>query len=95
MLIDGILALYHEDLRSLYDLSLYIDVADDLRFIRRLQRDIKERGRTMTGVTDQYLDTVRPMHKRYVQPQKDVADMIIDWESYNTDAIKKLSENLK
>ena len=77
ILVDGILLLADARLRPLFDIKVYVDVADDVRFIRRLQRDVVERGRTMDSVIQQYLTTVRPMHLEFVEPSKRYADIIL------------------
>jgi uridine kinase len=94
IVIDGILSLYDERLRALYNLSVYVDVDADLRFIRRLRRDMAERGRSMDSVVEQYLDTVKPMHDRYVTPQKAMADVIISWKHKSENAVKMLASVL-
>ena len=91
ILVDGIFALHDEALRRLYDMGVYIEVSDDVRFIRRLGRDMRERGRSLDSVVNQYLATVKPMHDTYVAPQKRVADIIISWEQYNDRAIAMLA----
>jgi uridine kinase len=77
VVVEGILVLADEDLRSLMDLKIYVDTDADLRLARRMERDIEERGRTPQSVLTQYLTTVRPMHLQYVEPSKRYADMII------------------
>ena len=77
VVVEGILVLADEDLRSLMDLKIYVDTDADLRLARRMERDIEERGRTAQSVLTQYLTTVRPMHLQYVEPSKRYADMII------------------
>jgi len=77
VLIEGLFALYDEDLRKMMSLKIFVDTAPDVRFIRRLQRDIAERGRTVDSVTSQYLETVRPMHKQFIEPTKRHADVIL------------------
>lgn len=77
IVVEGILIFAEHDLRELFDVKIFVDTADDLRFIRRLQRDIAERGRTMDNVITQYLSTVRPMHMDFVEPSKRYADVII------------------
>lgn len=77
ILVEGILIFVDKALRQLMDLKIYVDTPDDLRFIRRLQRDVLERGRTVEHVIEQYLDTVRPMHLEFVEPSKRHADVII------------------
>lgn len=77
ILVEGILLFADVRLRQLFDVKVYVDVADDVRFIRRLQRDVVERGRTMESVIQQYLTTVRPMHLEFVEPSKRYADIIL------------------
>ncbi|BAJ63997.1 uridine kinase [Anaerolinea thermophila] len=77
ILVDGILIFYEPALRALFDVKLFVDTDPDIRFIRRLQRDIVERGRTTDSVIRQYLETVRPMHLEFVEPTKRYADVII------------------
>lgn len=91
IVVDGILALHDPELRQLFDLKIYVDVDDDVRFIRRLRRDVVERGRTVDSVIMQYLASVKDMHDQYVAPQKYVADLIISWMSYNDRAVAMLN----
>ena len=77
ILVDGILIFAIEELRDLFDIKVFIDADPDIRLARRLQRDILERGRSPQSVIDQYLKTVRPMHRQYVEPAKRYADIII------------------
>jgi len=77
ILVEGLLLFADARLRQLFDVKVYVDVADDVRFIRRLQRDVVERGRTMDSVIQQYLTTVRPMHLEFVEPSKRYADVIL------------------
>ncbi len=77
IVVEGILVLAEPELRKLMDLRIYIDTDSDLRFIRRMMRDITERERTVQSVTEQYLDTVRPMHLQFVEPAKRYADIIV------------------
>jgi uridine kinase len=83
ILIEGILLFAEPELRELFDLRIYVDTDADIRFIRRLKRDIEERGRTTTSVINQYLDTVRPMHLEFVEPSKRYASVIIPEGGYN------------
>jgi uridine kinase len=83
VLVEGILLFTDERMRELCDLKLFVDTDADLRFIRRLQRDIKERGRTTESVIQQYQATVRPMHLEFVEPSKRYADLIIPEGGYN------------
>ncbi len=77
IIVEGILIFAEPKLRDIFDVKLFVDTDPDLRFIRRLQRDIAERGRTMEKVIQQYLTTVRPMHLEFVEPSKRYADVII------------------
>lgn len=77
IIIEGILVLEDARIRELADIKIFVEADDDLRFIRRLQRDIKERGRTIESVVSQYLQTVKPMHYAFVKPTKRYADIII------------------
>jgi uridine kinase len=77
IVIEGLFALYDADLRKMMSLKIYVDTAADVRFIRRMQRDITERGRSVESVVGQYLDTVRPMHKQFIEPTKRHADVIL------------------
>ena len=77
ILVDGILIFTKRKLRELMDIKVYVDTDADVRFIRRLERDIHERGRSLDAVITQYLETVRPMHLKFVEPSKRFADVII------------------
>lgn len=77
IVVEGLYALYDTKLRNLMSLKIYVDTASDVRFIRRLQRDIAERGRNTESVVNQYLETVRPMHKQFIEPTKRNADVIL------------------
>lgn len=77
IVVEGILIFAEPKLRKLFDVKIFVDTDDDIRFIRRLERDIAERGRTMNTVIRQYLSTVRPMHLDFVEPSKRFADVII------------------
>lgn len=87
ILLEGILILAIPTLRELLDVKLFVDTDADLRFIRRLRRDMAERGRTVDGVVDQYLATVRPMHLEFVESSKRWADVIIPEGGFNTVAL--------
>lgn len=76
---EGILLLAVPELRSSFDLRIFIDTPADVRALRRLQRDIVERGRTVQSVIKQYLNSVRPMHERFVEPARKTADAVLDW----------------
>lgn len=90
IIVEGILIFTDPDLRRLMDVKVFVDADDDTRFIRRLQRDISERGRTVASVIDQYLGTVKPMHLEFVEPSKRYADIIIPLGGHNTVAIDML-----
>src|SRR3954465_12791638 len=87
---EGILIYTDPALRKLMDVKVFVDTDDDIRFIRRLQRDIAERGRTVQSVIEQYLGTVKPMHLEFVGPSKRYADIIIPRGGHNTVAIDML-----
>jgi uridine kinase len=90
ILVEGILIFVDKGLREMMDVKLYVDTDADLRFIRRLQRDIKERGRTLETVIHQYLNTVRPMHLEFVEPSKRYADVIIPAGGFNETAVEMI-----
>jgi uridine kinase len=94
VVLEGILALYHEQIRAEIDLAVYVQTDADVRVLRRLQRDIDERGRTVEGVVEHYLSTVKPMHEQFVQPTKRDADIIIP-EGSNPKAIELLREKAR
>ncbi len=87
IMIDGILIFVEKALRELCDIKIFVDTDADIRFIRRLQRDLAERGRTTVWVIEQYLTTVRPMHLEFVEPSKRYADVIIPEGGFNTVAL--------
>jgi uridine kinase len=87
ILVEGILIFVEPKLRELFDVKIFVDTDSDIRFIRRLQRDIAERGRTTETVIKQYLNTVRPMHMEFVEPSKRYADVIIPEGGFNTAAL--------
>jgi uridine kinase len=90
LIVEGILIYTDAALRGLMDIKVFVDTDDDTRFIRRLQRDTKERGRTMQSVIDQYLSTVKPMHLDFVEPSKRYADIIVPLGGHNAVAIDML-----
>jgi uridine kinase len=87
VLVEGILIFADKKLREMMDVKIYVDTDADIRFIRRLERDIAERGRTMESVIRQYMDTVRPMHLEFAEPSKRYADIIIPEGGFNTIAV--------
>ena len=90
IIVEGILIYTDAALRALMDVKVFVDTDDDTRFIRRLQRDISERGRTVQSVIDQYLATVKPMHLEFVEPSKRYADIIAPQGGHNAVAIDML-----
>ena len=95
LVIEGLFVLEDEEIRNLLDMKLYIDTDADIRFIRRLKRDVSERGRTIDNVCDQYMNTVRVMHEAFVEPSKRYADVIIPEGSHNTVAIDLLLTKIR
>jgi len=95
ILVEGILVFVEPELRKLFDVKLYVDSDADVRFIRRLRRDILERGRTVESVCEQYLSTVRPMHLEFVEPSKRYADVIIPEGGFNEVAIEMVAARLR
>lgn len=77
VIVEGILVLADAELRDVYDYRIYVDTPDDIRLLRRIERDIRERGRTLESIRDQYLATVRPMHKTYIAPTRSHADLVV------------------
>ncbi|MDO8363150.1 MAG: uridine kinase [Actinomycetota bacterium] len=90
VVVEGILVLYEPTLRERFDLKVYIDTDADLRFIRRLQRDVVERGRTPDSIIHQYLESVRPAHEQFIEPSKRHADVIFPQGGLNAPAIDVL-----
>ena len=95
IVVEGILIFAEPELRPLFDLKIFVDTDGDLRFIRRLQRDITERGRTPETVIKQYLKTVRPMHLEFVEPSKRYADVIIPEGGFNLAALDMVTARIE
>lgn len=95
VIIDGLMVLCDAKIRSLLDLKIFVDTPADIRFIRRLQRDISERGRTMESVIEQYINVVRLGHNEYIEPTKEYADIIIPEGGYNKNALNVLISYVK
>jgi len=91
IIFEGIMIYTDKRVRDLIDLKIYVDTPDDIRFIRRLSRDIKERGRTLDSVVEQYLNVVRPGHFEFIEPTKAYADIIIPEGGHNENALSVLS----
>ena len=90
LIVEGILVFVDPALRALMDIKVFVDTDDDTRFIRRLRRDVAERGRTMDSVIDQYQSTVKPMHLEFVEPSKRYADIILPQGGHNAVAVELL-----
>lgn len=95
IIVEGIFALENETLRDLMDVKIYVDTDADLRILRRLVRDIEQRGRTMESVIDQYLTVVRPMHNQFIEPTKRYADIIIPEGGSNEVAIDIMTTKIQ
>jgi uridine kinase len=95
ILLEGILVLVEEPLRRLMDIKLFIDTDSDVRILRRLQRDIRDRGRSFESVKKQYLDWVRPMHLEFVEPSKRYADLIIPEGAENAVALEAVAARIR
>ena len=95
VIVEGLMVLYEQNIRDLLDLKIYVDTPDDIRFIRRMLRDIHDRGRTLESVVKQYLDAVRPGHASFIEPTKEYADIIIPEGGHNENALKVLISFVK
>jgi uridine kinase len=95
VVVEGILVLWEPALRERFDLKIFVDTPADLRFIRRLQRDVTERARTAESVVDQYLESVRPSHEQFVEPSKRYADVIVPEGGLNRPAIEVLLARIR
>ena len=93
VILEGIFALYDEEINEMLDLRLYVETDADVRIIRRIQRDVIERGRDLEGVIEQYLSTVKPMHEQFVEPTKKHADLVVP-EGANSVAVNLLAEKI-
>ena len=87
MIVEGILILSHAEIRDLFDIKIYVHADSDERLIRRLKRDITERGRDINEVLQRYQNTLKPMHQQFIEPMKEYADIIIPNNKYNTVAV--------
>ena len=95
ILVEGVLALFFSSLRKLYTFNVFLDIPSDIRLIRRINRDMNNRGRTIESITKQYLDTVRPMHEQFVEPSKNYADISIDNEKSIESIIESIMLKIK
>ena len=94
-IVEGILIFAEPRLLAEMDIKVFVDTPDDIRFIRRLRRDIAERGRNVDSVIEQWIETVRPMHQQFVEPSKRVADVIIPEGGYNKVSVDLLSGKIR
>lgn len=95
IIVDGILIFEHKELRDLMDIKVFVDTDADVRLARRIMRDVRQRGRSMESVIDQYITTVKPMHEEFVEPSKKYADVIIPEGGFNSVAVKMLIQNIR
>ena len=95
IIVEGILIFADETLRSLFDIKLFVDTDADVRILRRILRDVEERGRTLESVVTQYLTTVKPMHEQFVEPSKKYADIIIPEGGRNYVALSMVSHRIR
>ncbi|HEX5707861.1 MAG TPA: uridine kinase [Pyrinomonadaceae bacterium] len=95
IILEGILIFAEPRLLNEMDVKIFVDTPDDIRFVRRLRRDITERGRTLESVIEQYLETVRPMHMQFVEPSKRLADVIIPEGGHNLVSIDLISGRIR
>ena len=95
IIVDGILIFENKELRDSMDIKIFVDADADIRFIRRLERDIYERGRTIESVISQYMATVKPMHEQFVEPSKKYADIIVPRGGHNKIALNMIIERIK
>ena len=95
LIVEGILPLAEPELCSLFDYKIYVDTDADERILRRILRDVKERGRSLDSVINQYLTTVKPMHEQFVEPSKRYADIIIPEGGHNQVALDFVMERIR
>lgn len=95
IIVEGILIFENKTLRDMMDIKIFVDTDADIRFIRRLLRDVEERGRTVPSVVEQYCTTVKPMHEQFVEPSKKYADIIVPEGGYNQVALNMIVEKIR
>lgn len=95
IIVEGILIFENKALRDMMDIKIFVDASADIRFIRRLLRDVEERGRTVPSVVDQYCRTVKPMHDQFVEPSKKYADIIVPQGGHNKVALNMIVEKIR
>lgn len=94
VVVEGILIFENKELLDLFDIKVYVDTDADVRILRRILRDVQDRGRTLDSVVTQYLTTVKPMHEQFVEPSKKYADIIIPEGGFNTVALDMLNQRI-
>ena len=95
IILDGIFSLCYPELYRLLDLKIFLDVDSDIRVVRRIGRDMSERGRNFVNSAQQYLNSVKAMHEKYIEPTKSQADFIIPWQDFNDRAVSYIAEIIK
>lgn len=95
IIVDGILIFENKELRDMMDIKIFVDTDADIRFIRRLLRDVEDRGRSLNSVVSQYCTTVKPMHEQFVEPSKKYADIIVPEGGYNVVALNMIIEKIR
>ena len=95
VIVEGILIFHPKELRDLMDIKIFVDTDADVRILRRILRDVKERGRSLDSVIDQYLTTVKPMHEAFVEPSKRNADIIVPNGGENSTAVEMLAHHIR
>jgi len=95
IILDGILIFENKELRDMMDIKIFVDTDADIRFIRRLLRDVEQRGRTLNSVVSQYCTTVKPMHEQFVEPSKKFADIIVPEGGHNEVALNMIIEKIR
>jgi len=95
MIVEGILLFTHPELRKMLDIKIFVHTDSDERLIRRLKRDLNERGRDLNEVLDRYQNTLKPMHQEFIEPSKEYADIIIPYNRYNTVAVDIVREIIR
>ncbi len=95
IIVEGILIFAEEELRDMFDIKLFVDTDADVRILRRILRDVEERGRTLESVVNQYLTTVKPMHEQFVEPSKKYADIIIPEGGRNRVALSMVNHRIR
>lgn len=95
VIVEGILIFADQTLRDLMDVKIFVDTDADVRILRRIRRDVKERGRSLDSVIDQYLTTVKPMHEQFVQPSRQYADLVVPAGGHNLVALDMITQRVR